>query len=149
MVPKGDGTSQILPGVLQHKLLTLQTCGNLLMEMMQAAQSLQLNNPASALLLPLSLLILIFPQITGHASVYKTVSNISCYCFVSSAVLCILVTARKIEELNLLLKGGWIFFPITALMQSCFHHLRTLACWYEACLLSSHRHPMSSRCLGQ
>lgn len=53
MVPKGDGTSRILPGVLQHKLLTLKTHGNLLMEMMQAAQSLQLNNPASALLLPL------------------------------------------------------------------------------------------------
>lgn len=53
VVPKGDGTSQILPGVLQHELLMLQTHGNLLMEMMQAAQSLQLNNSASALLLPL------------------------------------------------------------------------------------------------
>lgn len=53
VVPKGDGTLQILPGVLQHKLLTLQTHGNLLMEMMQAAQSLQLNHPANAPLLPL------------------------------------------------------------------------------------------------
>lgn len=53
MVPKGDGTSQILPGVLQHELLLMQTDENLLMEMMQAAQSLQLDNPVSALLLPL------------------------------------------------------------------------------------------------
>ena len=49
MVPKGDGTSRaLLPSFLQQKMLMLQTRGNLLMEVMQAAQSLQLNNPASA-----------------------------------------------------------------------------------------------------
>lgn len=51
VVPKGDGTSQVLPGVLQHELLVLQSDENLLMEVMQAAHSLQLDNPVSALLL--------------------------------------------------------------------------------------------------
>lgn len=36
----------------------------------------------------------------------------------------------------------FFFFSMAALMQSCLPHLKPWACRYEACLLSSHRHPV-------
>lgn len=58
---KGGGASQTVPGVLQHRLLMLQLHGNLPMKVMQAAESLLLNSPTSALLFCQSLLVLMFP----------------------------------------------------------------------------------------
>lgn len=120
-------------GALQHRLLTLQPDGNLLLEMVQAAGSSQLTTPGRALLL----LAAAFPRLgAAHAAVCRAVAKVSPAC-----------SAGQGEALEVLLEGIGLFFLSTALMKSCLPHPR--ARWYEACLLSAQRHPQPSRSLGQ
>lgn len=87
MVPKGGGTSDS-PRCVAAQAADIAVHGNFLVEM-DGANCCECNNPASALLLPPSLLTSMFPQLDNwpHICLQSSIqNNVLLFCFISWAV---------------------------------------------------------------